>query len=179
MSKYFVGNNVGTTLPLEDSSSIYCLATSLPFTNQSKIDQVIGTVLTDQNLKNFKILDDEETILSQAENFTFVNTINMGGGAGFILRKRTDLEIAKHIHSTLSYTLAASTWSSDGKYSFVSTYPNDAWDLEVEPSNACTKEQLSAWQKAMIVGNSTQNILTAMGKIPMVDIPVILKITEK
>lgn len=81
MSKYFIGNLVDIQISLLDESSIYCLATSIPFTNQAEIDRIIEMVMTDQNLKNFKILDeDEETILSQAENFTFVNTINMGGG---------------------------------------------------------------------------------------------------
>lgn len=75
-------------------------------------------------------------------------------------------------------TLTASSWSN-GVYSFESTYPVASYDIEVEPSATCQLAQLKAWGKAMIVGSATANEIKAVGTVPTVNIPVIIRATAK
>ena len=75
-------------------------------------------------------------------------------------------------------TLASNRWTSS-TYSFESDYPNATYDVEIEPDSTCTEEQLAAWTIAKLVGSATSNVLTAVGVVPTVSIPIILKITAK
>lgn len=76
-------------------------------------------------------------------------------------------------------TLLASGWSGSGTYSFESTYPHSNYDIEIQPNNTCTTEQLDAWGEAKIAGSATSNVYTALGLKPTVDIPVILRVVRK
>ncbi len=77
-------------------------------------------------------------------------------------------------------TLLASGWGSVTKtYSFETSYPNATYDLEIEPGSTCTEAQLNAWTRAKLVGSASSNVLTAVGEVPSVDIPIILKVTVK
>lgn len=74
--------------------------------------------------------------------------------------------------------LYSTVWA-DGKYSFEDQYPSGRYDVEVSPSDICTKDELRAWCEAEILGNPTTNILTAIGTIPEIDIPIIIKVVTK
>jgi len=77
-------------------------------------------------------------------------------------------------------TLLASSWGQNTKtYSFESQYPSATYDVEIEPGQTATEEQLSAWTRAKLVGSATSNILTAVGEVPTVDIPIIIKVVVK
>ena len=77
-------------------------------------------------------------------------------------------------------TLLASGWNTSAKtYSFASTYPSATYDLEIEPGQTCTEAQLSAWTRAKLVGSATSNVVTAVGEVPTVDIPIIIKAVVK
>lgn len=74
--------------------------------------------------------------------------------------------------------LYSANWT-EGKYSFEDQYPSDTYDVEVSPSDICTKDELQAWCVAAILGSPFTNILTAIGKIPAIDIPIIVKAVTK
>lgn len=78
----------------------------------------------------------------------------------------------------VNYTLSGSSWSS-GTYSFESAYPNSKYNLSISVSSTATSAQFDAFGKAKIVGNATTNVVKALGTVPTVDIPVMLKITRK
>lgn len=80
--------------------------------------------------------------------------------------------------SYYSTTMTASKWSG-GKYSFESSYPFAEYDIEIQPSDACTADQFNAWCEAKIVGSATSNTAKALGDIPTVNIPIILKAVKK
>lgn len=67
----------------------------------------------------------------------------------------------------------------DGKYSFESDYSSLNYDVEVSPSDICTKDELRAWCAAEILGNPVNNVLTSIGVIPTIDIPIIIKVVTK
>lgn len=86
----------------------------------------------------------------------------------------TDREYKRTLVTT---TLASTDWSN-GEYSFESTYPNTTYDLEqIQPYG--TVDQLKAWGKAIIVGNSSGNTIIARGTVPTVDIPIMMYVRRK
>lgn len=76
-------------------------------------------------------------------------------------------------------TLAASSWSN-GSYSLEATYPNKSYDLDIEINgDSCTSAQCSAWDAAQIKGSPTKNVIKALGTVPTIDIPIVIKYTMK
>lgn len=82
-------------------------------------------------------------------------------------------------HTISSATMSASGWNS-GVYSFESSYPVLTYDIEIEiDGDNCTTEQLEAWSKAQIVGSFATNSCKALGDVPTIDIPIIIKAVVK
>lgn len=76
-------------------------------------------------------------------------------------------------------TLYASGWRPVGLYSFELTWPSSLYDFHIEPDYDCTAEEYDAWADARIVGNAEENILKALGQVPTIDIPIIVKVVMK
>lgn len=77
-------------------------------------------------------------------------------------------------------TMAAVSWDQNAKtYSFEDIYPSTAYNIFVQPTKPCTAEQLEAWGAAMILGDSSTNVYTALGDVPGVDIPVTVRAVKK
>ena len=96
---------------------------------------------------------------------------------------RLTIDQADHRYSRkeqqVTTTLTASTWNPETKtYSFEETYPSETYNLNVEPID-CTQEQAEAWGAILPMGSSSSNVLTALGDVPTVDIPVLLTIKRK
>lgn len=90
----------------------------------------------------------------------------------------SDVGAAK-TESVTTATLAVASWSS-GAYSFTSTYPDASYDIAVEPDgNSITAAQYEAWTNAKIVGNSASNTIKALGTVPTVAIPVVIRVMPK
>lgn len=75
-------------------------------------------------------------------------------------------------------TIRAIRWVAN-EYSFETDYPNATYDIEIEPGQTCTEAQLSAWTRAKLVGSANSNVCTAVGEVPAVDIPIIIKAVVK
>lgn len=71
--------------------------------------------------------------------------------------------------------ISAADWL-DGVYSFESYYPNALYDIEVELNSTATSEQLEAWSSAKVTAVFGTNTMKALGDVPTVDIPVIVKV---
>jgi hypothetical protein len=77
-------------------------------------------------------------------------------------------------------TLTASSWSGSTYSALQTTYPAASYDIEIEPNgDSCTSAQYAAWGAAQLVGSATTNVLTALGTVPTVNIPIIIKVTAK
>lgn len=73
-------------------------------------------------------------------------------------------------------TLNASDWTN-GEYSgFDTTYPSSLFDIEIELDSSATSEQLEAWSNAKLTSVFPTNKIKALGDVPTVDIPVIVKL---
>lgn len=78
-----------------------------------------------------------------------------------------------------TYTLLASKWDSDKKYSFENIYSSNEYDVDIQISSSATEEQLTAWSSAKIVSsNDLTNVIIATGEKPNVDIPTILVVNN-
>ena len=80
------------------------------------------------------------------------------------------------VSTVTAYTILANGWSN-GEYSLESTYPHNTYNITIAPCATMTSAQMSAYQKAQIVGDISTNVLTATGTIPEIDIPVMLTAT--
>lgn len=72
------------------------------------------------------------------------------------------------------YTILASGWS-DGVYSFESDFPSWRNDIEIELDSTATESQVEAWSSAKVTAVFGTNTMKALGDVPTVDIPVIVK----
>lgn len=72
------------------------------------------------------------------------------------------------------YTILASGWSN-GVYSFESDFPNWRYDIEIELDSTATESQVEAWSSAKPTAVFGTNTMKALGDVPTVDIPVIVK----
>lgn len=76
--------------------------------------------------------------------------------------------------------ILASGWSNSTYSGLQTDYPFASYDLEIEANgDSITATQYSAWANAQIVGSVTTNVIKAMGTVPTVDIPIIIKYTPK
>lgn len=79
-----------------------------------------------------------------------------------------------------SATMAAASWDQTEKtYSFEATYPVANYNIFIQPTKPCTVEQLEAWGAAMIIGDKDTNVYTAIGDVPIVDIPITIRAVKK
>lgn len=87
--------------------------------------------------------------------------------------------ITKLTPTTVTTTLAAASWNN-GTYSLESMYPATTYDIIVELNgSSCTTTQKEAWDAAAIQGSPTQNVLKAFGIVPTIDIPIVVRHTQK
>lgn len=71
--------------------------------------------------------------------------------------------------------ISAAAWSN-GVYSFESVFPNAYYDIEIELDSTATEPQVEAWSNAKPTAVFGTNTMKALGDVPTVDIPVIVKI---
>ena len=76
------------------------------------------------------------------------------------------------------YTILTSGWSN-GVYSFESDFPNATYDIEIELDSTATESQVEAWSSAKPTAVFGTNTMKALGDVPTVDIPVIVKAVVK
>lgn len=75
--------------------------------------------------------------------------------------------------------MSVDQWVTDIKaYSFESEFPFDEYDIEIQPDE-CSIEQFEAWSNAELVGSGSANYATALGSIPEIDIPIIIRVVKK
>lgn len=91
-----------------------------------------------------------------------------------------ELQSALKVHGTYTTsTLRAAQWDADTKtYNLHTNYPNDEYNLEVALDPAANTIQMAAFASAAILGSATGNVLTAKGRVPKIDIPIIIKYRE-
>ena len=88
-------------------------------------------------------------------------------------------QLFHHYSSNFSQkTIQASGWSS-GVYSFESAFPSATYDIEIELDSTATESQVEAWSSAKPTAVFGTNTMKALGDVPTVDIPVIVKAVVK
>lgn len=85
----------------------------------------------------------------------------------------------RNLSITTSMTISSKSWEN-GEVSFESHYPAADYDMETSLNgDTITQAQIDEWSKAQVVGSASANKLIAKGNVPMLDIPIILKIRSK
>lgn len=96
------------------------------------------------------------------------------GKADSALQEHQDISGKANVPTFSQYTILTSGWSS-GVYSFESAFPSATYDIEIELDSTATSEQLDAWSSAKPTAVFGTNTMKALGDVPTVDIPVIVK----
>lgn len=87
-------------------------------------------------------------------------------------------DVKANTPSFVETTMLAASWV-DKTYSFEETYPAERFNIEVEVAPSATVEQFETFGAAMICGSANSNVATALGDVPEMDIPVIVKVVAK
>lgn len=74
-------------------------------------------------------------------------------------------------------TLLHTRWSGN-QYSFDGAYPPEKWNIDVSIAPGASIPQQEAFGAAMLAGSASSNVLTALGDVPVISIPIIIKLTE-
>ena len=90
------------------------------------------------------------------------------------LQEHQDISGKANAPTFSQYTILTSGWSS-GVYSFESDFPNATCDIEIELDSTATESQVEAWSGAKPTAVFGTNTMKALGDVPTVDIPVIVK----
>ena len=90
------------------------------------------------------------------------------------LQEHQDISGKSNKPTFSQYTILTSGWSS-GVYSFESDFPNATYDIEIELDSTATESQVEAWSSAKPTAVFGTNTMKALGDVPTVDIPVIVK----
>ena len=90
------------------------------------------------------------------------------------LQEHQDISGKANVPTFSQYTILTSGWSS-GVYSFESDFPNATYDIEIELDSTATESQVEAWSSAKVTSVFGTNTMKALGDVPTVDIPVIVK----
>lgn len=96
------------------------------------------------------------------------------GKADSALQEHQDISGKANVPTFSQYTILTSGWSS-GVYSFESDFPNATYDIEIELDSTATESQVEAWSGAKPTAVFGTNTMKALGDVPTVDIPVIVK----
>ena len=81
--------------------------------------------------------------------------------------------------TTSAITLQAGNWSG-GKYSLESQFPVATYDIIIGlNADTVTLEQMTAWGAAKVAGYQTENSIKALGDVPTINIPVIVRAVKR
>lgn len=81
--------------------------------------------------------------------------------------------------SQVELTIEQAKWSGN-KYSLEDKYPFSQYDIYILDYGAnVTEEEMFAWGDAMVKGSITENVLTAIGTKPTIDIHLVIEVVKK
>lgn len=76
-------------------------------------------------------------------------------------------------------TIERAKWSGN-KYSLEDKYPFNQYDVYILDYGAtATEQEMFAWGDAMIKGSMTENVLTAIGTKPTIDVHIVVELIKK
>lgn len=89
-------------------------------------------------------------------------------------------ETLERVDSTeyVDMVLLAESWHGY-EYSFEDDYPSNQYNLTVSVSSTASVTQYDAFSSAKICGDIASNTVVALGTVPQVDIPIIVKAVRK
>lgn len=156
-----------------------------------------GSIIVYTDLNKMKIGDG----VSKLGNLNFISVPAEGSNGDVLVKNKKDSEWETPVEATLvelpigtlksdgttitaittkylTTTLAVANWSNK-TYSFETTYPNSQYDITVSVAPTATTTEYDAFSNAKICGDATQNIIKAIGTVPTIAIPVIIKVISK
>ncbi len=121
-----------------------------------------------------------DLVFADSDSVVFRTEVFQQGKSGFVLfsilsNNEVDFRMFyEYFPQYYQRTILASNWS-DGVYSFENDFSPVNFDIEIELDSTATSEQLEAWSNAKVTSVYNTNKMKALGDVPTVDIPVIVK----
>lgn len=89
------------------------------------------------------------------------------------------LEKKENEHVISEYTITATGWEGKKYAKLEVMYPSSKYNIFIDKGINITEEQNDAFVSANISGAMDRNVLTALGDVPTIDIPVIIEVVHK
>lgn len=121
-----------------------------------------------------------DLVFVDSDSVVFRTALFQQGKSGFVLfsilsNNEVDFRMFyEYVPTFYQRTILASNWS-DGVYSFENEFSSDIYDIEIELNSTATESQVEAWCNAKVTSVFNTNTMKALGDVPTVDIPVIVK----
>ena len=158
------------------------------YNDNQKVDKAVGDLKT--AIENIDLADTNISVTDKNNKFegTTLDKVldelddksNTNSTDNSNLEKRVKKLESERPNQVLK-TIERAKWSGN-KYSLEAEYPFSTYDIYiVDFGKTVTENQMWAWQDAMIIGSTTENVLTAIASTgaPKVDIPIVLEIVKK
>lgn len=128
---------------------------------------------------NFGVFGDLVSV--DSDSAIFRTEVFMQAVPGFVLfsifsSNKVGLQIlSQYTPQFYQRIILASNWSS-GVYSFEDDFSSGNYNIEIELDSTATEPQVEAWINAKVTAVFGTNKMKALGDVPTVDIPVIVKV---
>ena len=122
-----------------------------------------------------------DLVFVDSDSVIFRTELFLQGTARFVLfsifsNNEVDFRmLSQYIPEYYQRIILASNWS-DGVYSFENDFSSSNYDIEIELDSTATELQVEAWSNAKVTAVFNTNTMKALGDVPTVDIPVIVKV---
>ena len=150
-----------------------------------KLARALSSLRTHLRNTNIHITEEERNAWNRKSGNAHTHSANdITSGTLLIERGGTGVNTVKKLKSLVANnpryidaTLLASGWSGS-TYSFENAYENELYNIDISIRSTATNLQQAAFCSARLAGSSSSNVLTAKGRVPTVDIPIIIKVTD-
>lgn len=137
--------------------------------NMDKVDKAVG------DLKQ-EIKETISSIDMSANKVAYTDTHTIGATN---VQQVVDKVIEKTTRTQVELTIERAKWSGN-KYSLEAKYPFSQYDVYILDYGAtATEAEMFAWGDAMVKGSMTENVLTAIGTKPTIDVHVVIELVKK
>ena len=175
--EYIYPKTSGDIVVYDDTRSVSAMISMLV---NNKVDKEDGKGLSTNDFTN--TLKNRLEGIEIGANKTVIDDALSSTSNNAIANKtvKTALEAKEQAHRIILYKMRANGWTGN-TYSFEAEYPGNTYNLYINTAY-CQPSEYEALARATLMASNLEsglNVVTAMGDVPNIDIPVMLEIVRR